>query len=254
MTMRLALWQAASPAGEVAAGLAGLRRALAGAAAAGADVLVGPESFLPGYNHDHIADMAQPRGGDWHRMLSAMAWQAGCALVLGYAERDGAQVFNSAVAFGADGAELAHYRKIQLYGPREKAIYAPGECYATFVLSGRTLGLLICYDVEFAPHVASLAARGADVLLVPTANMLPYTHVAEATVPSMSANNAIGIVYANYCGVEGDLAYAGGSVITGPHGEVLAKAGPGEALLIADLPARDPARMYNMAADYRAGR
>lgn len=249
--MRLALWQAASPAGDVEVGFAGLNRALAGAAAAGADVLVGPESFLPGYNHDRIADLAQPRGGDWHRRLADMARQAGCPLVLGYAERDGAQVFNSAVAFGADGAELAHYRKIQLYGSREKAIYTAGDRYTTFALNGRTVGLLICYDVEFAPHVAALAARGVEAVLVPTANMLPYTHVAEATVPSMSANNAVGIVYANYCGVEGDLTYAGGSVITGPHGEVLAKAGPGEALLVADLPPRDPARMYNMAVDYR---
>ena len=250
--MRLALWQAASPAGDVEAGLFGLGRALAAAAAAGADVLVGPESFLPGYNHDRIAELAQPRGGAWHQALAALTRQAGCALVLGYAERDGAQVFNAAVAFGPDGRELAHYRKIQLYGPREKAIYAPGDRYTTFELNGRRCGLLICYDVEFATHVAALAARDVEAVLVPTANMMPYTHVAEATVPSMSANNAVGIVYANYCGVEGDLIYAGGSVITGPHGEVLAKAGPGPALLIVDLPPRDAARMYNMAADYRA--
>ncbi len=250
--MRLALWQAGSPAEDVASGLAGLGRALAAAAAAGAEVLVGPESFLPGYNSDNIARLAQPRGGDWHQALAELARQAGCALVLGYAERDGEQVFNSAVAFGADGGELAHYRKIQLYGPREKAIYAPGDRYATFALNGRSCGLLICYDVEFGAHVAALAARGAEVVLVPTANMMPYTHVAEATVPAMAANNAVGIVYANYCGVEGDLTYAGGSVITGPHGEVLAKAGPAPALLIADLPPRDPARMYNMTADYRA--
>ncbi|WP_236019242.1 nitrilase-related carbon-nitrogen hydrolase [Fuscibacter oryzae] len=249
--MRLALWQAPSPAEDVAGGLAGLGRALAGAAAAGAEVLVGPESFLPGYNSGNIARLAQPRGGDWHQALADLARQAGCALVLGYGERDGDRVFNSAVAFGPDGAELAHYRKIQLYGPREKAIYAPGDRYATFALKGRVMGLLICYDVEFGPHVAALAARGADAVLVPTANMMPYTHVAEATVPAMAANNAVGIVYANYCGVEGDLTYAGGSVITGPHGEILAKAGPGAALLIADLPPRDAARMYNMATDYR---
>lgn len=250
--MRLALWQAASPAGDAKAGLAALETALTGAA--GADVLVGPESFLPGYNYDRIPELAQPRGGDWHQALSALAKKAGCALVIGYAERDGDQVFNAAVAFGADGAELAHYRKIQLYGPREKAIYTPGDTYASFALNGRQLGLLICYDVEFAAHVAALAARGAEAILVPTANMLPFTHVADATVPSMGANNAVGIVYANYCGVEGDLHYAGNSVIAGPHGEVLAKAGPTPALLITDLPPRDPARVYDMAADLRAAR
>lgn len=250
--MRLALLQPASPAGDAAAALAALRAPLQAAAAMGAAALVAPESFLPGYNCDAIPALAQPRGGAWHQALAALAREAGCALITGYAERDGDRVFNAAVAFDATGAEIAHYRKIQLYGPREKAIYTPGEAYCTFPLAGRTCGLLICYDVEFTAHVAALAARGAEVLLVPTANMMPFTHVAETTVPSQAANSAVGIVYANYCGAEGNLTYAGGSVIAGPHGEVLAKAGPGPALLVADLPPRDPARTYDMAGDFRA--
>jgi predicted amidohydrolase len=40
-------------------------------------------------------------------------------------------------------------------------------------------------------------------------------------------------------------------VIAGPHGEVLARAGAGPALLIADLPPRDPARLSTQAADLR---
>ena len=82
--------------------------------------------------------------------------------------------------------------------------------------------------------------------------MLPFTHVARATVPAMAANHGVSIVYANYCGVEGNLAYAGGSLIAGPHGEVLAQAGSTPSLLIADLPPRDPALLSSQAADFRA--
>jgi predicted amidohydrolase len=67
----------------------------------------------------------------------------------------------------------------------------------------------------------------------------------------MAANHGLAIAYANFCGSEGDLTYAGGSVIAGPHGEVLARAGAGPALLIADLPPRDPARLSTQAADLR---
>jgi 5-aminopentanamidase len=121
----------------------------------------------------------------------------------------------------------------------------------TFPLDGITAALLICYDVEFDAHVAALAARGARLILVPTANMQPFTHVIRHTVPAMAANHAVSIVYANFCGVEGDLTYVGGSLIAGPHGEVLAQAGEHPALLIAELPPVDPARASTQALDLR---
>lgn len=214
-------------------------------------MLVAPEAYLPGYNQDDIAVQAQPRDGPWVARLAGMAARAGCGLVTGYAERDGDEVHNAAIAIGPDGITLAHYRKIQLYGPREKAIYAAGHDYVLFDLAGTTATILICYDIEFAPHVAALAARGATLFLVPTANMAPFTHVVRATVPAMAANHGITIAYANYCGVEGDLAYVGGSLIAGPHGEVLAQAGDHPALLIVDVPQADPTRITTQSADFR---
>ena len=249
--LRLALWQGPSPAGDVEAALGDLAAALAAAAAMGSQMLVAPEVFLPGYNHPDIASLAQPRGGPWHHRLAAMARNFGCGLTLGYAERDGAQVFNAVVAFDATGAEIAHYRKVQLYGAREAALYTPGDSFAVFDLAGIRTALLICYDVEFAPHLRSLAVRGVRLVLCPTANMQPFGHVARLTVPALAIAHGLTIVYANYCGVEGDLTYCGGSVIVGADAAVLASAGPGLALLVADVPAPDPRLLQSQLADYR---
>lgn len=250
--LRLALLQAASPAGDCEAAFAVVAQALRAAGAAGAAMLVVPESFAPGYNSDAIAELALVQGGAWQDRLAETCRAAGCGLVFGYAERADDVIYNAALALGPNGGELAHYRKIQLYGAREAAIYAPGDTYVTFDLAGHKAALLICYDVEFAPHIAALAAMGVTVLLVPTANMLPYTHVMRATVPAMAANHGMTIVYANYCGIEGDLNYAGGSLIVGADGEVLAQAGMGPALLIADVAAVDPSRLSSQAHDFRA--
>lgn len=247
--MRVALWQGQPVAGAVERGFARLAPIWAAAEAAGAGVLVVPELFLPGYN---CADPGALADAGWLARLVAMA-PPGCRLVIGWAEQDGGRLWNSASVIGPAGEE-ARYRKIQLYGPREKRLFAPGAEYVLFDLHGMRAALLICYDVEFAPHVAALAARGVEVICVPTANMLPFTHVAEVTVPAMAANHGLSILYANYCGAEGDLAYAGGSVISGPQGEVVARAGTTEALLIADLPARDPARASTQGADFTAAR
>lgn len=249
--MRLAVLQCPSPAGDADAALSAIGFALHAAAAAGASILTVPEVFLPGYNHPAVQSRALRPDAPELARLSAAAKDACCALVLGYAEQADGCSYNSALCIGPDGAILANYRKIQLYGPREQTLFAPGSGYVTFDIAGQKLALLICYDIEFAPHIKALADQGVTLILCPTANMQPFVHVPRVTVPAMAANHGVAIAYANYCGTEGDLTYTGGSQITGPHGECLALAGDGPALLIADLPPRDPARLSTQSADFR---
>ena len=222
------------------------------------DMLLQAKTHWASFGSDTAKDVlvsGDAAAGMIYNGFSAKARAAGCGLAVGYAERDGARVFNSAVAFDATGAEIGHYRKIQLYGARERALYAPGDQYAVFDLGGVRAALLICYDVEFAPHLRRLAEAGVGLLLVPTANMMPYLHVGRAVVPAHAINHRMTIVYANYCGAEGDLTYCGGSLIAAPDGEVLAMAGPGPALLIADAGrAPDPSLMQTQLEDYRDAR
>lgn len=248
--MRIALVQTASPSGDTEAAFAAVERGLAVAAAAGAGMCVLPELFLPGYNAALIEGLRL--GGAWELRLAEIAKRADCGLAIGFAEADGGKLHNSALALGRDGYRLGLYRKIQLYGPREQALFAPGERYVTFALEGRCAALLICYDVEFAPHVRRLAERGVELILCPTANMLPFTHVGQLVVPTQAITHGVSIAYANYCGEEGNLTYAGGSVVVGPDGAVLASAGPGEAVLIADLAhPPDRALLQTQLVDYR---
>lgn len=225
--------------------------ALTAAAALGATALVLPEIWLQGYNQPDIPARAIALDSPPMHRLAKAAKAAKIALVLGYAERHGTTTYNSAACFGPDGSLLANYRKIQLYGPREKSLYTPGDAYVTFQLGHEKTALLICYDVEFAPHVKALADRGVTTILTPTANMMPFTHVSRHTVPAMAANHAVTIAYANFCGSEGDLTYVGGSLIAGPNGDILAQAGPTPTLLITEIPTRDQPFLYNQSADLR---
>ena len=248
--MKLALYQGPSPAGATETGLAVLGRMLRAAGAAGARMAVFPEVFLPGYN---VADpgSAARTTAEWGDVIAPLARSAGCGVTVGVAEREGDRIYNTALAFGPDGALLSHYRKTQLYGPREKRIYAAGHSYAMFDFEGCRIALLICYDIEFAPLIRDLAGRGAQLVLCPTANMQPFTHVAQVTVPSQAVNHAVAIAYANFCGTEGDLTYCGGSVLVGADGAVHARAGLAEALLIAELPDPDASLLSTQLTDFR---
>ncbi|MEM7523346.1 MAG: nitrilase-related carbon-nitrogen hydrolase [Pseudomonadota bacterium] len=236
--MRLALHQGPSPAGDVGAAFADIDRALGVAAAAGADMALMPELFLPGYNHEPMA--ADP---EWETRLADRVALNGVALTIGLAEARDGVLRNTALVFGPDGRTLQRFDKLMLWGPREKDHFAPGEAIVCFNFAGRRIGLAICYDIEFPEIGRAYARAGADLILVPTGNPAPYDGISRFTVPAMANINTLSIAYANYCGDERGATYCGQSVIVGPDGEVLASAGLGPAILIADIPARDDATL-----------
>ncbi len=248
--MRIAIYQGMSPEGDLDGALRTIGRMLTAAGAAGARMAVFPEVFLPGYNVEDPGAAARSMA-DWAALLAPMIRQAGCGITIGVAERDGPQVYNAALALDADGRILSQYRKTQLYGAREKRLYSPGDTLGMFDLEGIKTSLLICYDIEFAAVIRNLAGQGVSLILCPTANMMPFGHVPNLTVPAQAVNHATAIAYANYCGVEGDLTYCGGSVLVGADGAIHAQAGLSEALLIADLPAPDPLLLSTQLADFR---
>lgn len=249
--LTLALWQAESASGDTSVALQQIARASEAAGIAGAAVITFPELFISGYDRDDLGELALTQQ-DMLIKLAPVAQRTGCAICTGYPERLEDGIGNSAICVGADGSLLANHRKIQLFGASEAARFLPGDCYTTFTLAGKKSAILICYDIEFAPHVAALRAQGVELILVPTANMQPFAHVGQHVIPAMAANHALSIVYANYCGSEGNLRYFGESLIAGADGQVLARAGEGPAMLMTTLPDRfEPDRLSTQARDLR---
>ncbi|WP_048553991.1 carbon-nitrogen hydrolase family protein, partial [Nostocoides japonicum] len=222
--MKLALWQCHPTDGRVEEALVALEAQCRAAAMAGARLLVVPELYLPGYNRPDLhAALSQPLDGEWLARVRELARAAECGICLGWAERDGSDVFNAATLVGPDGRILAHYRKIQLFGGMEAGSFARGDSLAAIVeMEGLRVGLLVCYDIEFPGHAAALGAAGVDLILVPTANPVGYEHVQRTLVPARAHENDTVVAYANLVGSEGDVHFGGRSVVAGPDGLPLA--------------------------------
>ena len=235
--MIIAAYQGPSPEGNIKNAMARVNTTLAIAASKDVCMVVFPELFFPGYNQMHRhAVIAQEQGSIWENEFAELTKKHGCGLTIGWAERDGINIYNSASTFDRAGKKLAHYRKIQLWGPTERATFEFGNHYSTFDLEGVKTGLMICYDVEFPQHVHALAQMGVQLILVPTANPDKFGHVCNTLVPARASENAITIAYANYCGSDNGLSFCGQSTIVGPDAQSLASASHDqEKLLIADL-------------------
>ncbi|MET9154191.1 carbon-nitrogen hydrolase family protein [Streptomyces griseoflavus] len=234
--MRTALLQSSGRPGNVAENLKVLDAAAARAAAAGAALLVTSELFLTGYAiGDDIGRLAEPADGDAADAVADTAGRHGLAVAYGYPERDGDTVYNSVQLVGADGTRLANYRKTHLFGCFERDHFTPADrTVVQAELGGLTVGLMICYDVEFPENVRAHALAGTDLLLVPTAQMHPFQFVAESLVPVRAFENQMYIAYVNRVGQEGDLEFVGLSTLAAPDGVVRARAGRTEELVVGD--------------------
>ena len=236
--LRIALWQCESVPDDVEGNLERLEETVVDAAAQGVDLVITPEMYLSGYNLGPTAArrLADPIGGRLGDAVGDIARRAQVAILYGCPELDGASVYNTIRLVDANGVSLASHRKTHLFGDIDREAVAPGHLQAPVIaLGGWSLGLLICYEVEFPEMVRDLAIRGAEVICVPTANMPEYDAVQTVLLPARALENTVYVTYANYCGVEGDLAYGGLSEAAGPDGKVLARAGDEPALLVVDV-------------------
>ncbi|WP_292761197.1 carbon-nitrogen hydrolase family protein [Microbacterium sp. UBA3486] len=239
MTLTIAGLQHHGTPGDVDANLAAIAGAAREAASSGARILVTPEMFVTGYNiGDRLAALATP---ELFARVARIAQEAGIAIVAGLPEpmADGG-IANSLLFVERDGTEVLRYRKTHLFGSLDHSLFVAGDTLPdTVEIDGVRVSFLICYDVEFPETVRRASLGGADVVIVPTAQMEPYAHIAERLIPVRAWENQIHVVYVNRVGAESDLTYVGRSSIVGPDGTILASLGAHEpGLMIASI---DPA-------------
>lgn len=149
------------------------------AVAAGASLVALPEYFaILGRTETDKIDAAEvPGGGPIQDFLSRTAQRHGIWLVGGSVPLVSGvpgKVFNACLVYGPDGARVARYDKIHLFGLdlgaerfSEARTIVPGRTVTAFDMPGARVGLSICYDVRFPELYRALGVT--DVILVPAA-------------------------------------------------------------------------------------
>jgi predicted amidohydrolase len=169
--MRVAVCQIPVSA-DPAVNLDRVRTALADAADQRADLAVFPEGTQARFGSD-LRAIAEPPEGAFGSGIGETAGKLGIAVVAGIFEpADDGRVHNTTVAFDGTGRLVASYRKIHVFdsfGHRESDLVAPGDEPVVTDLAGLRVGLLTCYDVRFPEHARALAARGAELIVLPSA-------------------------------------------------------------------------------------
>lgn len=227
--------------------------------ARGANLIVLPELCNSGYifesREEAFALSEAVADGETIGQWSALAARLGVTLVAGYAEREGDALYNSAAVIGPSGL-LGGYRKMHLWGD-EHLFFEPGNLgMPVFHTPFGRVACAICYDIWFPEVFRMAAARGADILCVPT-NWVPMP-AQPAELPAMANllamggahSNGLFVAAADRVGVERDQPFLGRSLIVDSQGWPVA--GPASAtdeeILVATVNLADARRHRQLNA------
>lgn len=132
-------------------------------------------------------------------------------------------------------SKMVHIAQLPCFYERD--YYAASESgFKVYEAHGVKIGIVVCFDRHFPESIRSCVLQGAELILVPTANLTTdpgQMYEWEMRVSAMQ--NGVFIAMCNRVGREGGVTFCGESIVVNPFGDVVAKAGDGEELLLADL-------------------
>ena len=238
-------------------------------AQAGCELLLFPESFLPGYPRGLRFDAIVGRRTDKGRAMWLDYWenslavgspemgrlseairQAGIMVALGVTEKEpiGGSLYCTLLYFNKDGTLIGKHRKLKPTG-LERYIWGEddGRSLVSFDTALGRLGGLICWENYMPLARTALYQKGVEIYLAPTADARESW---QATMQHIALEGRCFVLASNQFVQKSDyparyqtelvdepvIMSAGGSVILSPLGEVLA--GPlwnAEGLLTAEL-------------------
>jgi predicted amidohydrolase len=218
---------------------------VAGAVAAGAELVLLTETFSTGFSM--TPGIGEPEGGPSAQFLAGRAaehgvWVGGTCpeIAPGSGGVGGGQEelpYNSFVLAGPDGT-VHRYRKLHPFthaGEHER--FRAGDAPITAEVGGLRITLFVCYDLRFA-DVFWRAGPGTDVYLVPANWPSPRRVHWQTLLQARAIENQAYVVGCNRVGTAGDgTEHAGDSRIVSPMGELLATAAGVETLVLADVDA-----------------
>jgi len=179
--------------------------------------------------------------------LSRAAAEHGVGVLLGsigVLAEDG-RIFNRSFVFDETGQIAGRYDKLHLFDIdlgadgkfQESATIAPGGAATLIPCCGALLGMSVCYDVRFAALYRRYAQAGAQILSIPSA----FTKVTgeahwHVLMRARAIETGAFVIAPAQCGkLECGAECYGHSLVVDPWGRVLADAGDGPGMAIAEI-------------------
>ncbi|MBN1677720.1 MAG: N-carbamoylputrescine amidase [Candidatus Thermoplasmatota archaeon] len=216
------------------------KQAVAASSAEHVDLWILPELFsnrYVGQFKDRGAQIARlPAHMSLLTEFKEVSKEACAAIALPYAEvLDDEKCYNSLALIDKNGKVRASYRKVHIpdsEGYREDLYFKPGDLgYVVASLGDINIGLGICWDQWFPEVSRTLALKGAELLIYPSAIGSELARPDfdsrpewELVMRAQAIMNRVFVAAVNRVGQEEKIRFYGGSFVADPWGRVLGRA------------------------------
>lgn len=119
----------------------------------------------------------------------------------------------------------------------ERDYYTPSEeGFDVFDTKLGKIGIVVCFDRHYPESIRTEALRGAELIIVPTANTTAEpSEMFQWEIKVQAFQNSVNVAMCNRVGIEGGMEFSGESIVTDFRGDTAALAGKDEELLIAEI-------------------
>lgn len=243
--------------------LALIERLIECAADEHAALLVLPECVWPAYCLGSCEVYLAARSGGlpgpaaFLTRLQGVARRRRIAVCAGFVAEEGARLFNAACVVEADGrvAGITYKRFLWAF---DREYFARGTSVVPLDADFARVGVMVCADARLPEIPATLAARGAELLLQPTGWVnagradRPWNPQPDFLIRARAAEFGVPVASASKWGREGVTDFVGGSLICDAAGAILAQCGSAETTVATADVEPAPARQARVSAAERA--
>lgn len=221
------------------------------AGSSGADLIFFPEvqlsPFFPQYEKRDAERWAVSLHGPEITAIQDACWKAHICASPNVYLRQGDLRYDASLMIDRDGRILGISKMVHIAQAKyfyEQDYYTPSDDgFRVFELPFGKIGIVICFDRHLPDGVRSCARQGAELVLIPTANILGEPlELFGWEVRVQSFQNTVFTAMCNRVGQEDELRFAGQSLLAAPNGDLLFQAGDGEDLLLLEVPLEQAAQ------------
>jgi len=233
---------------DKAANIAEAERWIREAAGRGAQLVALPEVFVWRGEKARERESAETLAGPSGAQMGRLARELGIYLLAGSLLEEipeSCKAYNTSLLFAPSGELLASYRKIHLFDVdlangvslRESATREYGASIVVTPTDLGRMGLTICYDLRFPELYRALAAKGADLVFVPSA-FTAFTGQAhwEPLLRARAIENQTYVIAPDQFGKSPkSFETHGHSMIVDPWGKIIAELPDGPGVITAEI-------------------
>ena len=119
----------------------------------------------------------------------------------------------------------------------EQDYYTPSdEGFQVFDTPFGRIGIVVCFDRHYPESIRTEALRGADLILIPTANTIDEpSELFQWEIKIQAFHSSVFVAMVNRVGLEGQMNFCGGSIVVGPTGETISLGGNEPELLLCEI-------------------